>query len=181
MTGMNAQPRQRLPLRPVVGMSVDPYAPPGAAINAEASGTRLYSPLQVAGGALLGGPAGLVYFLWANFRALANEQAARWTLAGGAALFVVLVAILPVLPDRFPSWPITLAYMVAGRFLAEKLQLTKQAIEYSADYGFQSNWRVAGLGLACLVVSLMLLVGPMLALAFLGIWDPMGVKDALHG
>lgn len=174
---MSARPDRFVPPR-LPAANADPYAAPAAELRADASGNRLYSPLQVSVGAFLGGPVGLAYFLWANFRALANEQAARRTLAAGAALMVALIVTLPILPDRFPSWPITVLYMVTGRYVAERFQMTKQAIEYSADYTFHSGWRVFGIGLSCLVVSLVLIVVPIVALALLGIWDPMGLANA---
>jgi hypothetical protein len=173
---MNVQQRQ--PRLAVVAAARDPYAPPRAGLNADASGTRMYSPTQAALGAFLGGPVGLTYFLWANFRTLANEEAARWTLAAGAALMTVLVVLSPMLPERMPGWPITLVYVLTARFVAEKMQLTKEAIASSSQYTFHSGWRVFGIGLLCLLVSLALIVGPLLALAFLGIWDPMGVMQA---
>jgi len=174
---MNSPPP--LPARVAAFRANDPYAPPAAALRSEASGSRMYSPLQVAGGAVLGGPIGLAYFLWANFRTLANERAARLTLAGGALLMAVLVVLLPILPERMPNWPITLLYLLAGRFGAERWQMTKQAIADSADYTFHSGWRVVGLGLLCLIASLVLLIGPLLALAWFGIWDPMGIMAAV--
>lgn len=172
---MNAPaPIARPPLR-------DPYAPPRAAIDPGHARADVYSPLQVAAGAFVGGPVGLAYFLWANFRALGNRDAARWTAIAGALLMVTLCLLLPVLPERMPSWPITLLYMATGRYVAERFQLTKDAIAVSADHDFQSSWKVLGIGLLCLIASLVLLIGPLVALAMLGVWDPLALLQVPLG
>lgn len=164
----------RLPMR-------DPYAPPGATIGGDHVRSPLYSPLQVAAGAFVGGPVGLAYFLWSNFRALGKHDAARWTAIAGALLMVLLCLLLPVLPERMPSWPVTLLYMVTGRYVAERFQLTKDAIAVSADHDFQSSWKVFGIGVLCLIASLVLLIGPLVALAMLGVWDPLGLMQLQPG
>jgi len=155
----------------------NPYAAPGAAVrDVPAAGPyRLYSPGQVAGGAFLGGPIGAIYFLWANFRALGNHHAAQRTLIFGAFFIAIMVVVLPLLPESFPSLPITIAYVLFARHVAEKHQMTKQAIADSDVHYFHSNWRVGSLGLICLVASVIAMLGPMLLLAATGIWDPLGL------
>lgn len=132
---------------------------------------RIYSPTQVACGTL-GGPVGLVYFLWANFRALGDAANAGKTLAFGGLSIVALVAGLPFLPEEFPSSPFTIAYIVIARGVAQHLQMTKQAIADSPRHDFQSNWRVFGLGLLCLLGSVVVIMGPLFLLLVLGIWNP---------
>lgn len=162
-------------------MSHNPYAAPRAAIDArahsglQAAGPRpLYSPTQVALGAFLGGPMGVVYFLHANFRTLGEQALATRTWRWGAAFMIAWVAIVPLLPERFPSTPLTIAYVIVARQVSEKHQMTKQAIADSPFYAFHSNWRVFGLSLLCFLVSLIALLVPTFALAWLG-WDPMGL------
>jgi hypothetical protein len=154
-------------------MTENPYAAPSAAVLAGRIGEpiRLYSPTQVACGTI-GGPVGLIYFLKANFSALGNDAAARKTLIFGALLILCLVALLPFLPEKVPNSPFTIAYILIARGVAQKYQMTKQTISDSPRYDFQSNWRVFGLGLLCLVGSVAVIMGPLMLLAVLGVWNP---------
>jgi hypothetical protein len=151
-------------------MSHNPYAAPAATLDQTASTTAvLYSPNQAAFGAFLGGPLGLIYFLRQNFVALGNKSAARTCLIFGALLIAILLIVLPLLPDKFPSTPITVVYIVIARSVAEKYQVSKQAIAESSQYSFKSNWNVFGMGLLCLLGSAIVIIGPLLALRALGI------------
>jgi hypothetical protein len=151
-------------------MSHNPYAAPAATLDHTASTTvALYSPAQAATGAFLGGPVGLIYFLRQNFLTLGNKSAARTCLILGALLIAIILIVLPFLPAKFPSSPITLVYIVIARYVAEKYQATKQAITESPEYTFQSNWTVFGMGLLCLLASVMVIIGPYLALHALGL------------
>ena len=151
-------------------MSHSPYSPPAASLAfAPSKPVPLYSPTQAAMGALLGGPVGLVYFLRSNFVALGNLSAARKCLWAGALIVVALVVILPLLPEKFPSSPFNLAYIFAARGVTERFQLNKAAIASSPEYAFQSNWRVFGLGLLCLVGSVVAIGGPIMALTLAGV------------
>jgi uncharacterized membrane protein len=154
-------------------MTENPYAPPAAAVvNRSANAVKLYSPAQAACGALVGGPVGLIYFLWANFTALGNRPAAKKTIAYGALLILGLLIVLPFLPERFPSSPFTVAYIIMARQIAQQYQKTKQEIADSPEYDFHSNWRVFGLGLLCLVGSVLVIVVPLALLVAFGIWNP---------
>jgi hypothetical protein len=129
----------------------------------------VYSPNQAASGALLGGPVGLVYFLYRNFVAMGNTVGARNCLIFGALLIPSLLIILSIVPENFPSSPFTLFYVIVARFVAGKYQLTKEAIATSPEYAFQSNWNVIGAGLLCLVGSVIVIIGPIFALLSLGL------------
>ncbi|SDQ61658.1 hypothetical protein SAMN05216569_1827 [Pseudoxanthomonas sp. CF125] len=110
---------------------------------------------------------GLVYFLWTNFKVLRNERLAKRTLVFGAFLILALLLILPLLPEEFPSAPIALAYMFVGRYVADKHQMTKMGIAASTGFAFHSNWRVFGLGLLCMLASVIIVAVPLVYLAFL--------------
>jgi hypothetical protein len=151
-------------------MIENPYAAPTAALSSLAGShpIKVYSPTQVACGTI-GGPVGLIYFLWRNFIALGNEAAARKTLWYGVIGIVVLLALLFALPAKFPSSPFTIAYILIARGVANKYQLTKDAIAASPNYEFHSNWRVFGLGLLCLLGSVIVLIGPVMVLSAMGL------------
>lgn len=156
-------------------MSNNPYAPPRATNlvvpeQAPSGPIRIYSPTQVAVGTI-GGPIGLLYFLKANFAALGNTQMEKNTLVGGVLLILGLLVAIALLPDKFPATPFTIAYILTARYVAEKYQMTKQAIIDSEDHDFHSNWRVLGLSLLCLLGSVVVLLGPLMLLAMLGVLE----------
>ncbi|GAB2801210.1 hypothetical protein [Dyella kyungheensis] len=151
-------------------MSDNMYVAPQAALEEAGSATgALYSPMQASAGAFLGGPVGLIYFLYRNFVVLGKKSEARTALMLGAALIVALWVILPILPQKMSGVPFTVAYLVTARLVVEKYQLTKQAIASSTQYTFQSNWNVFGMGLLCLLGSLALIIGPYVVLYALGV------------
>jgi hypothetical protein len=151
-------------------MSHNPYTATNSAISQTVAGqVQLYSPAQAACGALLGGPVGLIYFLYANFNALENSRMQKNTLFYGAILVLALLIILPLLPEKFPSAPFTIAYVLAARHVAERHQVTKQGIIDSPQYEFYSNWRVVGFGILCLLGSSVVILGPILALSLAGV------------
>ena len=107
----------------------------------------------------------MAYFLWANFTALGDADAARLTVVAGAVLTVVLGVLAAVLPAGVPTLPLSLGYLVAGRFVAEKHQASKEAIEESPHLESQSNGTVAAMSVACLAGSIAAIAVPVLMLA----------------
>jgi hypothetical protein len=151
-------------------MSNNPYAAPEAVLEGVASRSiALYSPNQAAMGAFLGGPVGLIYFLYRNFQTLEKPSAARNCLIIGVAVIVALAIILPLLPAKFPGTPLTIAYVVIARSIAEKYQMSKQAIIDTEQYTFKSNWNVFGMGLLCFLGSVIFVIGPYVALRAFGV------------
>jgi len=151
-------------------MSHNPYATPNSdVVDTTADQLPLYSPTQAACGALLGGPVGLIYFVYANFKTLGNDRLGKNTLIYGVLLISSLLAAALVLPKNFPSAPFTVAYIVAARYLVARYQMTKQGIIDSPQYQFHSNWRVAGFGVLSFLGSVLLVIGPLMALSKMGI------------
>ncbi|MHA6204698.1 hypothetical protein ACXU4B_09765 [Dyella soli] len=151
-------------------MSDQTYIASPAGLKEAASPTiALYSPTQASAGAFLGGPVGLIYFLYRNFAALGKKSEARMTLILGAVLVVALWVVLPILPQKMSGVPFTVAYMVIARQVAEKYQLTKQVIASSSQYTFQSSWNVVGMGVLCVLGSVVLILGPFVVLYATGV------------
>lgn len=144
------------------------YAPPRAELDTIAGSCPIYSPNQLAAGAFLGGPVGLIYFLRANFLILNEEEFAKKSLICGAALIIALLVILPLLPEKFPSLPFTIAYVIIGQQIANKFQLTRAAIDASPHYTAQSNWRVFGRGMLCLLGSMIVIFTPIFLFSLVG-------------
>lgn len=150
------------------------YATPRSDVDvqpSEATPVFLYSPTQVACGTI-GGPVGLIYFLMSNFGALGKEDKKKRTLVVGIASIVALIVILPFLPDSVPNTPFTIAYIIIGRLVAEKYQMTKAKIIESDLHDFHSNWRVLGFSLLCLIGSAIVIMGPLMLLILVGVWEP---------
>jgi hypothetical protein len=121
-------------------------------VSAEAQGKpKVYSPNQVGIASFVGGPFAMIFVLWNNFIVLGNRSGAMQTLVWGFLFIVALLAILPFLPEKFPNYAIPVAYTVVARIVAEKFQLSKQAILKSEQYAFQSAWNVAGISIGFLV------------------------------
>ena len=132
--------------------------------------TKVYSPMQAGSGAFIFGPLAAVYFLWINFKALGQSVEAKRTLIWGLAGNVLVLAVLPFLPSKFPNVLIPLIFGLGVRFLAETLQLKKEAIAGSEQYTFRSNWSVFWIGLALLVAYVVVAISVFLALDALGIY-----------
>jgi predicted MFS family arabinose efflux permease len=131
--------------------------------------TKLYSPLQVAMSAFVGGPFAGVYVLKKNFDALSDRTGSQQAMIWGSVLIVVMAVTIPFLPKKTPHYIIPLAYSVGARMIAEKYQMSKQAIHDSGQYGFRSNWNVLGISVASLVGSFALFALWMFGLDALGI------------
>lgn len=148
-------------------MSTNIYKAPESHVEDDSSNEvdniKIYSPNQVACGTI-GGPVGLIYFLWANFSSLKKEDEKNKTLIFGGIFIVLLIIALPLLPDDFPSMPFTIAYIMVAKLVSEQFQMTKVDIAESNCHDFYSNWRVLGIGLLCFVASIVLIVGPLILL-----------------
>ncbi|MCI4569501.1 hypothetical protein [Lysobacter sp. CFH 32150] len=152
-------------------MTATQYQSSTPAIRPISESTRLYSPTQIACGTI-GGPVGLIYFLWANFVALDNSRLAKRTLIIGSVAILAIIAIAPFLPEKGTAFLFAIIYIAIGRHIAEKYQMTKQAIADSPSFTFQSNWRVFLLGLLCLAASAVAVIGSLFLLIVLGVWQP---------
>lgn len=130
---------------------------------------KLYSPIQVLSGSFFGGPGAVVYVLWKNFRVLGNSSAATQTLVWGGLFIIAIFLVMPFLPERFPNYALPIAYAALAQFIAQKYQMTKQAIAESEQYEFQSNWNVFAVSVGFLVAFVAIGIIWMLALDHFGV------------
>lgn len=128
--------------------------PDEPAVSPQAAGRPLFTPRQVYAGSMLGGPFAAVYFIWKNFKTLGDGRRARRTLALGGVLSALFVLILPFLPEKTPNLVIPLGYSWLAFYLVKALQKSKEQIAASELFTFQSNWKVAGVGLLSLALLL---------------------------
>jgi hypothetical protein len=130
---------------------------------------EVYSPTQVVTSAFFGGPFAAVFVLKKNFDALGNKAAAKRTVVFGVLFIVLLFALLPFLPEKFPNVVLPLAYSLTARTIAERYQMSKQAIRDSEQFGLRSVWNVAGISLGFFILSLVVIVSGTFALQELGL------------
>jgi hypothetical protein len=153
----------------------NPFAPPSAEVRdsesaaANALNAKLYTQTQIRAGSFLGGPIAAVYLLRENFRVLDRAPEARATVLWGVVVIAGILALLPFLPTRFPNYLIPLLYMFGAGYVADQWQLRKQAILDSGKYRIQSNWRVFGMSVLCLIAFTLALVLEMFVLVALGL------------
>ena len=133
------------------------------------SESKVYSPIQAAMGALLGGPIASVYFIKNNFSVLGDNESVKKSNFYGSLAIVILLAILPFLPENFPNMVITIITVVSTRLSIEKLQFKKEDISNNELLDFQSNWRVFFVGLISFVIFFVIAVILILVLDALGI------------
>jgi hypothetical protein len=134
---------------------------------------QIYSPTQVATASFLGGPFATIFVLKKNFDAFGDRAHSKQTLLWGALFIVLLLVVLPILPDKFPNMVIPIAYTVTARELAKKYQMTKQAISESEQFGFRSNWNVLGISIGFFIAFLVIFL-----LWFLGLQAAGLIKTA---
>lgn len=130
---------------------------------------KMYSPVQVGVGSFLGGPVAVIYFLMSNFDTLDKTEAKNKVLSFGIVGLIGLICLFLLLPENFPSIPFTIAYVLIGKYVAENYQLKKNEIEASSEYDFHSNWRVFWASLICVAGSFLVVAGPLLVLAQMGV------------
>ena len=117
----------------------------------------VFSPKQIYVGTALGGPFAGIYYLWANFRALAKPKAAIASIVGG----LVLIPCLFIIPETVPDPVVPLLYGAIAAGVAWHYQVSSEEGDASDNYVWQSNWQVAkaaivGLLLIVIVVSVLI-------------------------
>lgn len=129
----------------------------------------MYSPNQLIIGTYIGGPLAAMYFLKSNFEGLGRMELAKKTLLLGLLVALLVFAIMPFVPESPLSGLIPILYLVPVYFIVKKHQLSKPEISESKEYIFQSNWKVAGMTIVWMIVSMIVGIAIMFAFASLGV------------
>ena len=129
----------------------------------------IYSPVQVAVSSLLGGPCAAVFVIWKNFQGFGNSTGARQTIIWGTLLALLIFAIVPFLPEKFPNYGIPLGYTAVAMSIVRQHQWSKKAILESGTYEVRSNWNVLGITIGFLFVSAAIVLSWVFILVFMGI------------
>jgi len=111
----------------------------------------------------------MIFMLKKNFDAMKDNAASRLTIIIGVLFIVLLFSVLPFLPGKTPNYLLPIIYSAAARGIAERYQMSKQAISGSEQFGFHSGWNVAGITLGFFVLFLVLIVPWVIALQMLGL------------
>jgi hypothetical protein len=146
---------------------LEAYQPPRSEIPQSAptaSSGKLYSPGQVAAAAFLGAPIGAVILMAANYRLLGRARSRRIALIAGIGGTAALLLVSFFLPEKFPNSALPIAYTIALRTIADRLQGPAYAAHLAAGGARQSHWRVVGIALACLSGLLVLMIAVVLAM-----------------
>jgi TonB family protein len=131
-------------------------------LHSPVSEVRLYSPLQVAIATFIGAPIAGGILLSANYRALGSIAPSRWAIASGFFSTAALFFIASLLPHNFPHVLIPGLYTAAARYLTEQFQGADLAAHARGGGALHSIWRAAGIGIACLVAILLVIVAVIL-------------------
>jgi hypothetical protein len=119
----------------------------------EITASRLYSPQQICLAAFIGSPVAACWCFARNYRQLGNSGSAqKWLIWGGGGSFILLV-LLCVIPgaQRLPHYIIPLAYSLALREVAKRIQGDAVAQHISAGGRLASWWLVIGISLLFLI------------------------------
>ena len=113
-----------------------------------------FSPKQVYVGTFIGGPLAASYYLSNNFKLMENPTLDIACKILGVVLTILLFGVTFQLPEDFPNTLIPIVYSAVAAGIVWQWQITKEEVEAVDLYSFQSNWRVAGISLASLLITL---------------------------
>lgn len=132
--------------------------------------SRAYSPGQVAGATFLGSPIAGALLLASNFALFRKPDARRQALLWGGISTVGVFVLALFLPDNVPNSALPAGYTLALQQIAKCQQGTEFEAYIEAGGQKHSHWRVAGIGIACLIVVFLLTFAILMALPpeFLG-------------
>jgi hypothetical protein len=121
----------------------------------------LYTPNQISVATLIGTPIAGALLLSANHTRLGEHSLARQTLVGASLVTVAVLAVAPFLPAGAPRMGIAIGLWVGMRHYAKQQMDAALQVHIALGGGRASNWTVAGVSLASLVVLILAALGAM--------------------
>ncbi len=112
----------------------------------------IYSPRQIQVATFLGGPFAAAYFLKTSFESINKQALASKSFILSLIGSVIIIGILPFLPEKMPNNVIPLLYLIPVVVLLKKHYFTKEEILESEDYQIESSWKVFGISLVSVVL-----------------------------
>jgi hypothetical protein len=134
----------------------------------------VYSPRQVFVGTFLCGPLAGSWFIKCNYEALGKPDQAGKAIHWGSAISVMLLTLMPVLPENFPAVVLPLVYAFLAGYVAENFQVRSTEFGDSGQYVSQSNWAVARHGAIAFAILLGVAFGFIFCLSALGLIELAG-------
>lgn len=113
---------------------------------------RIYSPRQIQVATFFGGPFAAAYFLKSSFESINKHELASKSFIFSLISSVLIIGILPFLPEKMPNNVIPLLYLIPVVALLKKHYFTKEEIIDSKDFEIESSWKVAGISLASVII-----------------------------
>lgn len=141
-----------------------PPAPDSRPIGLRPIPSRAYSPGQVAGATFLGGPIAGSILLASNYVLSGQEAKRSAALYWGVALTAAVLVIAFFLPENTPNYLVPGIYTLAYQQFAKRTQGEFFESFCSSGGLKHSNWRVLGIGVACLTAVFGLLFAVLLLL-----------------
>ena len=125
---------------------------------------KLFSPGQATWATFLGSPMAGSVVLAVNYARLGNRRAAWTAIIVGLVVTIIVLGTATVLPDSFPNSVLSGGYTLCLYMLAKSLQgnLVKRHLAIGGQQA--SSWVATGIGIACLVVIFVIVVGIVLVL-----------------
>ena len=117
--------------------------------KSEPAATSLKLSIRVA--TFLGAPIAGTLLLAANFRKLNQTGTADKTVFLGAISTIAVMVVAFLLPEGFPNYILPLAYTGIMSWIVKEIHSAGYDKHIRQGGAKGSNWRVAGIGFACLV------------------------------
>jgi hypothetical protein len=112
----------------------------------------IYSPRQIQAATFFGGPFAAAYFLKSSFESINKHVLASKSFIVSLIVSVLIIGILPFLPEKMPNNVIPLFYLIPVIALLKKHYFTKEEIIESEDFAIESSWKVAGISLVSAIL-----------------------------
>jgi hypothetical protein len=162
----------------LLGMSEphNPYSPPRAVVADESAGAvregayaeNLYSVNQIAFAGFLGGAMAAAWLASNNYRAMQSAALVTRTRIIGALVTAGVLILAVVLPEDVPSVVFTVA-IAAGAYSYAQGRFRKIVEGHVASGGeIHSWWRVVGISLLVVLVTIVIAAGVVFGLAAMG-------------
>jgi len=119
---------------------------------------EFFSPKQIYIGTFIGGPLAAAYYLSENFKLMELVSLNTPCKVLGVVFTILILGASFQLPEDFPNMIIPIAYSAIAAGIAWQWQVTKEEAEAVESYGFQSNWKVAGISAASLIITVAVLL-----------------------
>lgn len=141
----------------------DPYKPPRADDETPSgSGEPLYTPQHVTLATFFGTPLAGFLLLGFNESRMGRPEKMPKMIGLGVLASAAVFVISLMLPEEFPGFAISLAYLLGMQALAKQWQGDEIMARLSSGTPKESGWRAFGIGLLCVL--------PFVAIGFAIVW-----------